>query len=149
VSSGHAANWLAAATIAVSVLLASVTADAGTGAATTRVSVSSAGQQGNGSSSGVAVSAGGRYVAFESGASNLVPGDTNGFEEVFVHDRETKTTTRVSVGAGGQQGNGHSRFPAVSADGRYVGFDSVASNLVPGDTNAELDVFVRRMPSSP
>ena len=106
---------------------------------TTRVSVSSFGVQGNDRSGGccqpVSISADGRYVGFHSRASNLVPGDTNNAFDAFVHDRYSHITQRISVGATGAQGNGHSGSPALSADGRYVAFDSSASNLVPGDTN--------------
>ncbi len=109
---------------------------------TTRASVSSAGTPGNGDCAGVSLSADGRYVAFISGASNLVPGDTNGAWDVFVHDRETATTTRVSVNSQGQQaavgaGGGH-----ISANGRYVAFHSAAYNLAPNITNNRTDVFV-------
>src|SRR5439155_23474532 len=69
-------------------------------------------------------------------------GDTNGKEDVFVHDRLTGTTERVSVDSAGTQGNFESREPSISADGRLVAFSSVATNLVPGDTNAARDVFV-------
>jgi Tol biopolymer transport system component len=109
---------------------------------TTRVSVDSAGNQGNAHSVYPAISADGRYVAFESDASNLVPGDTNGTTDVFVHDRQTGETTRVSVDSAGNQGNGGSFDPVISADGRYVAFYSGASNLVPGDTNGHGDGFV-------
>jgi|GEM_PF-1585857 len=109
---------------------------------TTRVSVASDGTQGNGDSECPSISADGRYVAFASLASNLVPGDTNGTWDVFVHDRLTGQTTRVSVASGGAQGNSGSWCPSISADGRYVAFQSYASNLVPGDTNGVLDVFV-------
>ena len=64
-----------------------------------------------------------------------MPGDTNDADDVFVRDRQTGTTRRVSVGPGGVQGNGDSFGPAISADGRFVAFDSDATNLVPGDTN--------------
>ncbi len=109
---------------------------------TTRVSVGAGGVQANGFSSLPALNADGRYVSFGSGASNLVPGDTNGQQDIFVHDRDTGTTTRVSVGAGGVQGNNLSQEPVLSADGRYVSFYSNASNLVAGDTNVSHDVFV-------
>jgi Tol biopolymer transport system component len=109
---------------------------------TTRVSVDSSGAQGNGESDFPAISADGRFVAFHSAATNLVAGDTNGFFDVFVHDRQTGITTMVSVDSSGSQGNGLSAFPAISADGRFVAFHSIASNLVPADTNADLDVFV-------
>ena len=76
-------------------------------------------------------------------ATNLVPGDTNIAYDVFVHDRQTGKTRRVSVSSGGVLGNDQSAGPAISADGRFVAFDSVATNLVPGDTNGMADVFVR------
>jgi len=117
------------------------TASAVTGA-TTRVSVATSGTQANGESGGSAITADGRYVAFGSNASNLVVGDTNGTGDVFVRDRVTGATTRVSVATGGTQANGDSSGPAISADGRYVAFDSNASNLVAGDTNGCFDVFV-------
>jgi archaellum component FlaF (FlaF/FlaG flagellin family) len=109
---------------------------------TTRVSVASDGTEGNGRSWAPSISADGRYVAFYSEASNLVPGDTNGRADVFVHDRLTGQTTRVSVASDGTEGNGASEFPRISADGRYVAFISDASNLVPGDTNGTGDIFV-------
>jgi Tol biopolymer transport system component len=109
---------------------------------TTRVSVASDGTQGNGYSWDSSISADGRYVAFESWASNLVPGDTNGKQDIFVHDRLTGQTTRVSVASDGTEGNNNSGWPSISADGRYVAFHSDASNLVPGDTNGRADVFV-------
>jgi len=110
---------------------------------TRRVSVGPGGQQANGLSDDVAISAGGRFVAFQSGASNLVAGDTNGTGDVFVRDRVAQVTRRVSVGPGGRQGNSSSSSPAISADGRFVAFLSRASNLVAGDTNNAWDVFVR------
>jgi Tol biopolymer transport system component len=109
---------------------------------TNRVSVASDGTQGNGGSYMPSISADGRYAAFKSSASNLVPGDTNGYEDIFVHDRETAQTERVSVASDGTQGNHWSSYLVISADGRYVAFASLASNLVSGDTNNELDIFV-------
>ncbi|MDT7943806.1 MAG: hypothetical protein RQ985_04565, partial [Dehalococcoidia bacterium] len=109
---------------------------------TTRVSVASDGTQGHSASDHPSISADGRYVAFESFASNLVPGDTNGKRDVFVHDRLTGQTARVSVASDGTQGNGDSIYPSISADGRYVAFVSGASNLVPGDANGNIDVFI-------
>ena len=110
---------------------------------TERVSVSSGGDSGDGGSSVSAMSSDGRYIAFVSDASTLVPGDTNAKDDVFLHDRETGVTERVSVASDGTQGNGHSGQAdvAISADGRYVGFWSRANNLIPGDTNLT-DVFV-------
>jgi Tol biopolymer transport system component len=110
---------------------------------TTRVSVSSSGAEGNNMSLDPAISANGRYVAFASGASNLVPGDWNGYADVFVHDRQTGVTTLVSQGSGGAQGNADSRHPSISADGRYVAFESFAGDLVALDPNATYDIFVR------
>jgi archaellum component FlaF (FlaF/FlaG flagellin family) len=109
---------------------------------TSRVSVDSAGVQGNLWSFLPSISADGRVVAFRSLASNLFPGDTNGYWDVFVHDRATGRTSRVSVDSAGVQANDWSDFPSISADGRFVAFSSVASNLVPGDTNGTTDVFV-------
>ena len=110
---------------------------------TFRVSVSSAGVQANNESFGPLISADGRYVAFVSDASNLVAGDSNGYEDVFVRDRALHKTVRVSVSSAGVQGNNYSANPSISADGRYVAFESPASNLVSGDSNGYLDVFVR------
>ncbi len=87
----------------------------------------------------------GRYVTFESTSTVLVPGDTNSASDVFVHDRQTGTTTRVSVGAGGVQGNNASVNGRMSADSRFVMFSSTASNLVAGDTNGLSDVFIYEM----
>jgi archaellum component FlaF (FlaF/FlaG flagellin family) len=106
------------------------------------VSVASDGTEGNGDSFVWSISADGRYVVFSSEASNLVPGDTNGKRDVFVHDRLTGQTTRVSVASDGTEGNNDSWAPSISADGRYVAFESEASNLVPGDTNDKPDIFV-------
>jgi len=92
------------------------------------------------------ISADGRYVAFLSGAGNLVDCDTNGIVDVFVRDRVRGTTTRVSVATRGAQANQRSSEPAISANGRYVAFSSDASNLVRGDTNGSSDVFVRAQP---
>jgi Tol biopolymer transport system component len=112
-------------------------------ARTERVSVSSAGEQGDGPSDIPSITADGRFVAFSSQATNLVPGDTNAKDDVFVRDRLTGRTEMVSVSTSGEQGDWHSRSPSISADGRFVAFHSFASNLVPGDTNAWDDVFVR------
>jgi Tol biopolymer transport system component len=110
---------------------------------TDKASVASGGAQAGSDSNNPVLSADGRYVAFQTHASNLVAGDTNGFTDVFVHDRNTGTTERVSVDTNGVQGNLESFNPSISADGRYVAFQSSSSNLVVGDTNAVTDVFVR------
>ena len=109
---------------------------------TTRISVDSRGGQANGGSSAPSLSADGRFVGFGSYGSNLVDGDTNQEIDVFVHDRQTGETTRVSVDSRGRQANGSSGIAALSADGRWVTFHSFASNLVDGDTNKTLDIFV-------
>lgn len=115
------------------------------GVVTTGLSVNPAGRLVGGGGA-AAISADGRYVAFGASSSKLVPGDTNGFYDVFVRDRVTGMTERVSVGPGDDQANGRSHAfdaPVISADGRYVAFTSKASNLVVHDTNDTYDVFVR------
>jgi len=169
-------------------------------AATTRESVGTAGIQAAADSSDASVSSDGRYVAFTSSANNLVPNDTNNYPDVFVHDRSTNVTTRVSVATGGVQGvyggyqpsisddgryvafvsrsqlvsgatgiqvyihdtwtttttlasssatgvagNSASDMPALSGNGQFVAFNSIASNLVAGDTNARIDTFVKNL----
>ncbi len=112
------------------------------GRRTTRVSVSTAGVQGDGNTfDRPSISADGRFVAFASVATNFVSADTNGFADVFVRDLMLHRTTLVSTA--GVQGNGDSFAPSISADGRFVAFDSTATNLVSGDTNGFEDVFVR------
>jgi Tol biopolymer transport system component len=112
---------------------------------TTRVSVSSAGAQGNGMTWTLALSADRRFVAFSSSASNLVAGDTNNAKDVFVHDRATGITTRESVATSGAGANGNcgDNGVAISGDGMVVAFASWATNLVAGDANNERDIFVR------
>jgi Tol biopolymer transport system component len=111
-------------------------------ATTTLVSVALDGRPGNGESREPSISGDGRYVAFHSSATNLIAADANGHSDVFVRDRLTSTTTRVSVGANGAEANGASQWGAVSVDGRLVLFASAATNLVPGDTNGAMDIFV-------
>jgi len=107
------------------------------------VSIDSNGRQGNGISQLPSISGDGRYVAFSSSASNiaLFP-DTNNSDDVFVHDRLSGRTDRISVDVNGVQGDRSSRYAAISADGRFVAFTSYATNLVPGDTNGRYDMFV-------
>src|SRR4028118_1122744 len=107
----------------------------------TRVSVDSAGNLGNSDSNSPSISADGRFVAFTSGASNIVPGDTNSSYDIFVRDRLTNTTTRVSVDSAGNQRNIGPYTPSISADGRFVAFYSFATNVVP-DIDSR-DIFVR------
>lgn len=110
---------------------------------TSRLSMSTGGSQGNGLSASPSISADGRYIAFVSAASNLVSGDSNAVNDVFVRDSVAGTTARVSLTNGGAQANGESTQPAISGNGRYVAFASMADNIVLGDTNLGADVFVR------
>ncbi|MGY8767288.1 MAG: TolB family protein, partial [Pirellulales bacterium] len=115
---------------------------------TTRVSVDSAGNQANNLSDKPSLSADGRYVTYQGAANNLVAGDTNAAWDIFVWDRDTNTTTRVGVDSAGTEANGSSYSPSISADGRFVSYDSVSSNLVAGDTNSNQDVFVSEVTST-
>ena len=110
---------------------------------TERVSVDSSDAEANDDSGWSSISADGRFVAFQSWASNLVAGDTNNLSDVFVHDRSTGITECVSVDLGGLPGDSMSFFNSIAADGRFVAFESRCSNLVSGDTNGAPDVFVR------
>lgn len=112
------------------------------GGTTELVSIAVNGLPGSGESSDASISADGRFVAFASSSPLLVPNDTNGALDVFVRDRQTGTTQRVSTPSFGGQSVGISRFTSISADGRYVCFSSWATNLVPNDTNGAVDVFV-------
>ena len=141
--------------VGVALLLAAVAAHASRGndttraidadaiALTARVNVSTGGIQAHASSSGAVLSASGRYVAFVSGAANLVPDDRNRVRDVFVRDLRRSTTSRASISSGGAESNGPSEKPSISADGRVVVFPSTATNLVAADYNGFQDVFVR------
>jgi Tol biopolymer transport system component len=109
---------------------------------TSLASLTFAGGPGNSSSGHNAISSDGLFVAFESNASNLVPGDTNGKRDIFVRDLLIGTTTRASLSSTGAEGNADSFHPAISADGRFVSFDTQSTTLVAND-NAQFDVFVR------
>jgi Tol biopolymer transport system component len=121
-------------------------------AVTERVSVSSSGEQGDGASNLASLDGTGRYVAFPSGAANLVDGDVNGLWDVFAHDRVTGTTTLLTINAAGAQGGDgpppETTNPTLSADGRFVVFHSDAANLVPDDTNGYQDVFIAYGPAT-
>lgn len=114
---------------------------------TERISIGAGGTEPNGASFRPTVSADGRYVAFESDASNLVADDTNGRTDVFVYDRQSVLMQRVSVGDSGIQANGDSFAPSLSADGRVVAFESDATNLVGDDVNLVRDIFVHELDS--
>lgn len=90
-----------------------------------------------------AVSADGRYVAFDSYARKLVPGDRNFFSDIFVRDMKTGKVTWASVTESGGSPNGGSDFASISANGRYVAFDSEASDLTSYDRNGYRDIFIR------
>ncbi len=107
---------------------------------TQRVSVSSAGLEGNNHSFEGSISDDGRYVTYRSAASNLVAGDSNGRYDIFVHDLTRSLTERISTGTAGEA-NGNSFEPAISGDGRWIVFESDATNLVAGDTNEARDIF--------
>jgi hypothetical protein len=117
---------------------------------TTRLSVAGDGEEANRGSFWPGIFADGRYVTFQSAADNLVPGDTNGISDIFLHDRETGLTRRVNIASDGSEANELDRdwtwlwwyTNPVSDNGRYVAFTSLSSNLVPGDNNAAEDVFV-------
>jgi probable HAF family extracellular repeat protein len=110
---------------------------------TSRVSVSSGGFQANNTSTNPAMDASGRFVVFESDATNLVPGDTNARRDIFLRDRQLNATTRLSVSTGGLQANGHSFNARISADGRFVVFESDATSLIGNDINGVRDIFLR------
>ena len=110
---------------------------------TTRVSVSSTGEGSALLARGPSISGDGRFVGFTSLSANLVPGDLNSVDDVFVHDSATATTVRASEALGGGAGDRDSYFASLSGDGRYLAFASVATDLVPGDTNVQQDIFVR------
>lgn len=114
---------------------------------TTLVSQLTDGTQGNLNSASPVISPDGTKVAFLSVASNLVPGDTNGTQDIFIKNLETGSVERISTAADGSQANGQSMNPAFSADGSKVVFASVASTLTPSDTNAQFDVFVKSLAS--
>ena len=106
------------------------------------VSITTDGVQANGLNLFSAINANGNIVAFESIADNLVTGDTNGQQDIFVRDRANQITRRIQIGLNGAQANAGSHLGSVSANGRYISFSSTASNLVPNDTNGKSDIFV-------
>lgn len=108
---------------------------------TERVSVSSAGGEGNGHSVHPSISDDGRYVVFSTLADNLGGQDGTPYYDLYIRDRQTGTTTRLSTGLGGEPANGHTLFSAISDDGRYIAYESSASNLVPNDVNGSTDIF--------
>jgi hypothetical protein len=129
----------------LSIITVALAVSVGRAQVTQRVDVDSSGAQANGSSEAgwfPAISSDGRFIAFDSQATNLVPGDTNGFGDVFVRDRVTGTTEILSISSAGVHGNGSSSVPSMSADGRYVAFPSSSTNLIVGGSSGG-QVFVR------
>ena len=112
-----------------------------------RVSITTAGTEGNSSCRSCDISSDGLLVAFDSAASNMVAGDMNGAPDVFLRDTVAGTTRRVSVSSSGTEGNAYSRYPALSGDGSVVAFESAATNLVAPDLNGATDVFSREVAS--
>jgi Tol biopolymer transport system component len=110
-----------------------------------RLSTSSEGVEGNDWSMYPSVSANARLAVFQSDASNLVPGDTNGSTDIFLKNLDTQAVMLVSTSAAGAQGDSYSAGPSISADGTLVAFWSAAVNLVPGDTNGVSDLFVKNV----
>ena len=108
----------------------------------TRVSKHTDGTQSNGDSKNGSISSDGRYVVFESSASNIADNDSNGKSDVFLHDLTTGTTTLVSKTVGNILGNDDSSNPSITDDGAFVAFESTADNLVSNDDNKKKDVFV-------
>lgn len=109
---------------------------------TKRISVDQYGQDPAGGSSAPSISEDGRFVAFQSSAWDLVPGDTNAKNDIFVRDRHLDQTVRVSISSSGDQTDEDCSWPSISPDGRYVAFESYATNLVANDTNYDKDIFV-------
>ncbi|HEX8158178.1 MAG TPA: hypothetical protein VF526_12410 [Solirubrobacteraceae bacterium] len=137
------------ASIAAALLLALLVASGATAAAGDILLASrasgGAGAKGNSASRLPSISSDGRFVAFQSTAANLDPADTDPSSDIFVRDTQTNATALVSraSGANGANGSGESMAPDISADGRYVAFQSTGSNLDPADRDSTIDVFVR------
>jgi Tol biopolymer transport system component len=129
-----------AATLLAAVLLAGAAYAAGT---TARVNLTSTGAQADDTSRAASISDNGRHVAFQSWASNLVPNDEENFIGIYARDITARKTTRLDVTDTGEHGNSLSSLPSISSNGRFVAYESSATNLVAGDTNAHSDVFVR------
>lgn len=141
---GRAAGpaWASTCAIAAGVVLLAPGLRAAEAQPTELVSRAGDDTLGNNTSDSPAVSADGRFVVFLSKSNDLVPGDTNGRVDVFVRDRANQSTVRVSVSSAGVEADKDSANPAISADGRFVAFGSVAMNLVVADTNGQKDVFL-------
>jgi hypothetical protein len=135
------AMGLISTSLTASALAVSATAEAAT-PTTTRASVSPAGVEGDGASYRPSISADGQFVAFQSAADNLIALDHPGHDEIFVRDTVNNDMQRITVPTVGEEADGDSFAPAISADGRFVTYSSYATNLVANDTNGVPDVFV-------
>jgi hypothetical protein len=143
---GDLGKWVRRVFPLVPVIIITLAGPASGAPMTVRASVDAGGGDTNGNSFNTSISAKGRFVAFDTFASDLVPGDGNGATDVFVRDLVAATTIRASVDTGGGDPNGFSESSSISATGRFVGFESGASDLVTGDGNRLKDIFVRRLP---
>jgi len=110
------------------------------------VNMNANGEPANGNSFFPSISSNGQYVVFESAASDLTYGDTNGVDDIFLQDTSSGITGRVSEAAGPVEANADSYNPVISADGNFVVFESAADNLVVDDTNGFNDIFIRDLP---
>jgi Tol biopolymer transport system component len=113
------------------------------------VSADDAGNLGNDTSMEPSMSSDGRYVAYDTAASDIVPGDLNGASDVVLYDRQSGAATRLSIGNSGEEADGDSLRPSISADGTLVAYESDATNLVSGDTNGSTDILVRDTTANP
>ena len=109
---------------------------------TTRVSVASDGTEAGGSNRSPSISGNGRYVAFHTYAENLAIDDANGYMDIYVHDRHTGLTERVSMASDGTEYNGHSRFASISDNGRYVAYRNIDFNLLEEEEDAYSQNYV-------
>jgi len=112
-------------------------------------SADDAGNLGNDTSVSPSISSDGRYVAYSTEATDIVPGDQNGVSDVILYDRQSGAANRLSVGNSGNEADNESVLPSMSADGTRVAYQSLATNLVPGDTNRLNDIFVRDTTANP
>lgn len=137
--------WLILPMTAALLLMLIISAVAVGGGVIYRPATDSSGNEGNGGSQGGSVTSNGRFVIFESGATNLVSGDTNGATDIFIKDTSNGAISRISTDASNNQLNGSSRAPKISPDGQFVVFESDSTNAVAGDTNGATDIFVKNI----
>jgi PASTA domain len=107
------------------------------------VSVDDAGNLGNDTSQWPAMSSDGRYVAYQTEATDIVPGDQNGVGDIVIYGRQSGAVDRLSLTNSGNESDNESIHPSISGDGTLVAYESLAANLVGGDSNRFNDIFVR------